>query len=237
MPPRRKIGTTEKDLAAAVVAWLNQKGYAQVYQEVVFGGGTADLVVDRDGNGWVIETKKSLSLAVMGQAYDRQNDTGLVSIAVFKAKKRDSGRNFARTLCRQFGMGLLEVDAYGYVHEVATPTDMKRSKRIGDILQSCRPEHLTFCAAGSQNGAFTVFKDTIIKVRKFLREYGPRTVKQIVENVDHHYKTASTARRSLEKWLQQSKVCPGIDHEKIEGVIYYSLKEGYDVHGKSTGSR
>ena len=93
-----KIGTTEKDLARAVVVWLTKKGYDKVYQEVGCGGGTADLVVDHEGYGWVIETKKSLSLVVMGQAYERQLDTSLVSVAVFKAKARDAGRNFARVL-------------------------------------------------------------------------------------------------------------------------------------------
>lgn len=227
-----KIGTTERDLAKALIAFLVKKGWPQPYQEVKYRQGTADVVVDRSGHGWVIECKKSLSLAVLGQAYEWQHDNRFVSVAVFKAKVRDSGRDFARTLCRNFGLGLFEVDKYGYTAEVIQPQDKRRKPTaIGDILQSCRPEHLSWCEAGSQNGAFTAFKATLVNVRAFLRDHGPATVGEIVANVKHHYRNPSSARSSLCKWLPDPKVCPGI--LLVPGAVAkFRLQTGYDVHGR-----
>lgn len=220
---------TEMKLAAHVIRWLHKKNYEKVYQEVAYGGGTADLVVDRDGRGWVIECKKSLSMAVMGQAYDWQAEHAYVSVAVKKAQKRDSGRNFARAMCRHFGIGLIEVDRFGYAHEVVEPNDQRRKKNvIGDILQSCRPEHLDFCPAGSQHGAFTAFKGTIADVKKFLGTNGPADVATIVANVKHHYRCASAARRNLAKWLQDRKVCPGFEWRMVGNKLIFSLGRSSD---------
>lgn len=231
-----EIGSSERDLARALITYLVKKGWPQPYQEVKYRKGTADIVVDRSGHGWVIECKKSLSLAVLGQAYEWQHDNRFVSVAVFKAKARDSGRDFARTLCRHFGLGLFEIDKYGYAAEIIHPQDRRRrTTAIGDILQSCRKEHLTWCEAGSQNGAFTAFKNTLVNVRTFLANNGPSTVKTIVENIEHHYRNASSARSSLLKWLPEPKVCPGIGIERGKELRFYLL-EGFNVFGKHSAN-
>lgn len=221
-----RIGTTERDLAKALITYLVKKGWPQPYQEVKYRSGTADVVVDRDGHGWVIECKKSLSLAVLGQAYKWQHDNRFVSVAVCAAKRNASGRNFARAMCRKFGIGLIEVDHHGYAREGIHPQDQRRAKTaIGDILQSCRKEHLTFCEAGSTHGAFTAFKATIISVKQFLAGHGPATMDEILANIKHHYKNTSSARQSLGKWLQDPSVCPDFRYEKLPGKnVVYSLR-------------
>jgi hypothetical protein len=59
---------TEADLAAVVVAWLQDSG-AAVYQEVEVAGGVADIVARVGPELWIIETKLHLSLALLVQAY------------------------------------------------------------------------------------------------------------------------------------------------------------------------
>lgn len=235
MPPRQKIGTAETDLAAAVVAWLKSpmKRYAKVYQEVSCSGRTADLVVPHaDGYGWVIECKRTLGLAVMAQAYDWQRDHKHVSVAAFKTKKRDEGRDFARKVCADYGIGVIEVDEYGTCFERTTPTDKRRiTTRIGDILQHCRPEHENFCPAGSQHGAFTPFKATILAVRALLRqdEFKSASLDQIVDGIKHHYKNRSAAKRNLGIWLENYEVCPGFIRSGEGRNRRFSLREDLDV--------
>ncbi len=230
MPPRQKIGTAETDLAAAVVAWLKSpmKRYEKVYQEVNGGTGTADLVVPHaDGYAWVIECKRTLGLAVMAQAYAWQDDHKHVSVAAFKTKKRDEGRDFARKVCADYGIGVIEVDEYGTCFERTTPVDRRRRQRIGDILQKCRPEHENFCPAGSQHGAYTPFKATILAVRELLKQdkFKVATVDQIVDNIKHHYKCRSAARRGLLNWLRDPTVCPGFISYVDGRNIRFSLRE------------
>ena len=64
---KREMAAPEQKLAAAVIAWL--EGF-DTHQEVQREpqGPIADIVVDAGGWGWVIECKRSLGLAVLGQA-------------------------------------------------------------------------------------------------------------------------------------------------------------------------
>jgi hypothetical protein len=53
--------------------------------------------------------------------------------------------------------------------------------------------------AGGCGGQATVFKQTMFKVFNYLKENGPKTLKEIVKNVEHHYSSDAVARAQLRK--------------------------------------
>lgn len=95
---------TEAELAAVVVAWLHNSG-AEVYQEVEVPGGIADIVARVGAELWIIETKLSLSLALLVQAMDRRRLAHRVYCA---APRTRTSRDFGG-VCKELGVGLLEV--------------------------------------------------------------------------------------------------------------------------------
>ena len=68
-----------------------------------------------------------------------------------------------------------------------------------------------YANAGSQSGdSLSPFKITAYNVRVFLRTYGVSTMIQIVDSVDYHYASKSSAKRCI---------ATGIMEGWIEGVI------------------
>jgi hypothetical protein len=108
----------ETEVAAAVVAWLEEAGW-DVYQEVQVKrfGRIADIVAVMERRVWIIECKTSLSMAVIGQAYDWQESVHWVSVAVPILAKRKGGYpirgqrpRFVNRVLRDYGIGLIKVE-------------------------------------------------------------------------------------------------------------------------------
>lgn len=95
---------TEAELAAVVITWLEALG-AEVWQEVECGTGVADIVARLGAELWIIETKLSLSLALLVQACERRREAHRVYCAApYTRTMREFGM-----LCEELGVGLLDV--------------------------------------------------------------------------------------------------------------------------------
>jgi len=231
----------ETALAGCVVSWLRGQGY-DVYQEVQAGRdqAIADVVVDVDGRGWIIEVKRTLGLALLAQAdrWVRGASAFWVSVAVpaGKTKVFTPSQGLARQICLEKGIGLILVGGPSDVWE-KIPARLHRGARH-DLLKHCVPRHRDFCPAGSARGQYwTAYRRTMEHVKHFLARHGPSTAKQIVDHVATHYASASTARACLLKRLQTIEAEKGWVTCSREGRAWlFRLTETAEsVSGRSNG--
>ena len=205
----------EELLAEKVVAYL-QDLHWDVYQEVKprgFGE-VADIVAVQSNRIWIIETKTSFSLAVIAQAYNWRNFAHCVSIAVPSAR-RYSKRDFGSDILRHYGLGLLRVyDQYeGSVVEDVRAR-LHRNSLSKKILGSLCEEQKTYAKAGNNRGSYySPFKRTCHEVARTVHANPGISLKSLIEKVDHHYASASSARTSLRYWAEAGKI-RGIRMEK-----------------------
>jgi hypothetical protein len=196
----------EEDLASKVVQWLQDQHY-EVYQEVqVNGGRVCDIVARMDGRIWMIETKISMSLAVMEQAYRWKPYSHWVSVGV----PDNSGHGFAEQVCRSFGIGVIRVSmrdiSYGAadVHE-DVPASINRKANIKTVYLS--EEHKTFAKAGTAKGQhWSEYKQTCREINHYVRDNPGCSLKELIDNIEHHYGSSSGARAWISHWARAGKV-------------------------------
>ena len=108
-------------------------------------------------------------------------------------KKRPS---FAETVCRKYGVGVLVWSESKGVIETVKPD-----------FNSC-PEPLVLKAymkesvAGSPNDRVTAFKNTVNEIVAYLEKNDGDSVTNVLNAVEHHWKSAGVARASIEKWCR-----------------------------------
>ena len=192
---------SEADLAAVVVAWLERECW-DVYQEVSIGP-VADIVARRGPVLWVIETKRAMSLSVIGQAQRWAPYAHLRSVAV-PSTRGDAGRDMAHEVCRRWGIGVLDVSRSG-VHERVDPRLTRhRSTKLRDALA---PEHRTYAAAGSARGErWSHWRGTCDRLRKAVAESPGVTLREALGGMEHHYSSNASARTSMAHWVREGKV-------------------------------
>ena len=110
---------TEQDIAAQVVEWLSG-GEWEIYQEVQPSRNerVADIVAVRGSVYWIIETKRSLSISVLEQAWSWSGHSHLRSVAVPALKRSNNPfrgtnfrpRRFAQTVAKEFGIGVITIN-------------------------------------------------------------------------------------------------------------------------------
>ncbi len=217
---------TEQDLAEKVVEWLNRGGW-DVYQEVreCYGGPIADIIAVRGGITWAIECKKSLGLAVMDQA--SRWYTHFRSVAV----PRPADRGYATkrrpqiifNICDMLRIGIIEVGGYRDVQEL-TKAPLFRKQRADMVLGILREDHKTFAKAGSaEGGCWSPFKETLQHVEKRIKANPGGTLREIMEGLDHHYASDSSAKACIRKWLPTDNVCPWcrVDTSRVPHRYYH----------------
>lgn len=212
---------TEADIAAPVIAWLREEGWG-VHQEVrVHGGGNvADIVAVNAGLIWAIEVKRSLSFAVMEQAWEWSDYAHRVSVAVPRKEQRHYGRNKGSRLqewvMRKLGVGLLIVTNPVWSKaprvEEAVPCTKMRIKRlrakdrgvfIQDMRRALANHEPDFAAAGTPSGkVWSPFQGTVRAAVSYVKHRPGCTLKELVEGIDHHYASDSGARQCLSRYVQ-----------------------------------
>jgi len=224
----------EINLAKGVIAWLQDMKW-DVYQEVqVFSyGAIADIVGLFNGRTWVIETKTSLSLKVMEQAYHWKPFSNLVSVAVPHGKRRSI--EFPWKVLESFGIGLIRVvESSNWVNHTSVPVweieELVRpqvNRRPGKHLKDSLSEaHKTFAEAGNANKLrWSPFQQMCLDVRKFVEKNPGAGLKQIIDNVKTHYHSVQTAKGCIAKYVQMD-VLKGVRSEKEGKVLrFYSTDE------------
>lgn len=213
--PERKL--TEKDVAAAVIEWLERAGW-EVFQEVQVTqyGRIADIVAMRGGTSWMIEAKTNLTLQLLEQGHYWTAWASRSSIAFPAVEKGEGGtkraRWFAEQICRTLGIGMLELTHRDYettalgpdgkitLEEILIPKEKPAAPN--DIKQYLRERHKHYAQAGSAgHDHWTPFKETRDKAIAFIQAHPGCTMTELIAGIDHHYRSRGDARKNLLKWI------------------------------------
>jgi hypothetical protein len=207
---------TEAELAAVVVTWLQDSG-ATVYQEVECAGGVADIVAKVGPELWIVETKVSLSLALLVQAMDRRRLAHRVYCA---GPYTRTLRDFAG-VCREVGIGLLEVsvgnDGWGHPQVKEAAPSRRWNTRPVALAATLRPEHQTHAAAGTNGGRWTPFRDTCEQLRRIVERDPGVPLGDAVATIRDHYSSKAAARSSIAHWAAVGRI-PGVMF--VDGALW-----------------
>lgn len=189
---------SEVELAEPVVGYFESLKH-DVYQEVSIGSNCADIVSVLGKIVTIIEVKRSLTIALLDQAYSWNRLANYVYIAV--PRTRDKARYFAYRICRDYGIGVLIVDMKHKSITEKVPAQLHRKSEAKKILGALRPEHKTHCKAGSQWGQWTPFQGTCRALCQLVKNSPGITLDEAIKSIKHHYSSNASAKHSLTTWI------------------------------------
>lgn len=220
----------ESDLAAPVIDHMESLGW-EVFQEVqpfrggYYNGRVVDLVGRRGSLIWVVELKRTLSLAVMEQAHYWRENANYVSVATPGGMKVNRLNRFKERTLRKYGIGLMlvEVREQGVlsVYEKINSILIRKTQKFEWNL--CE-EHKTMCQAGSSSGGhFTAFKATVMNLKEYLKRHPGATLKESADLISHHYASPTSAAGCF---------CSGIKKGFIKGIRMDTSKRPFRLYLK-----
>ena len=191
----------ETELAEQVIEWLRYQNW-NIYQEVQFRGigGIADIVAERHGILWIVETKMAMSIEVLNQA--SAWPVHFRSVAVPEAK-RDSKRDY-RVARDYYGVGVIEVSKYDVRERVKPPLYLRHHKTAEKLLSQLTELHKTFAKAGSKGGShLTPYKITIMEIRRTVEKQPGCTIEDLfTKHGSMHYANKSSFKGNILKCLE-----------------------------------
>lgn len=216
---------SEADLARIVITWLEALG-ADVFQEVELHrqGPRADIVARVRAEIWIVETKTSVSLALIEQAMERRRYAHRVYIAAPAVRARAG-----HSLCCDLGIGLLDV-TLGSDAEYDPPRvrELVPSRRWNSrpvaLAARLRPEHKTHAKAGATTGGhWSPFRATCESLERVVAGNPGLKLADAIASITHHYASNAGARSSLATWVRDGKVT-GVRIE--DGRLYPTADRG-----------
>jgi hypothetical protein len=205
---------TETELAEIVVRYLRDMDY-EVFQEVeLFQGGQRVDIVARHGRIlWAIETKLSLSLAVLDQAWRDRQWFHYSSVAV-PSSRESAGRELAVRVGHMIGVGILSVNGPSELHESA-PAVMNRKAMTQYV--HLHEEQKNWAAAGNSQGLrWSPFQSTKRELIQYVQQHEGCRLKDAMGIIKHHYNSHSTATGSMRKWINDGVIKElRIEHGKV----------------------
>lgn len=225
------IKQSETDVAATVIAWLESIG-ADVYQEVelVARGIRADIVARVGAELWIVETKTTASLALLGQVLERRR----FAHRVYAAAPNTAGT--FTDLCRELGLGALKVRAgtdarYDGPSVNVTVESRRWNTRPVKLAGKLRPEHKTACAAGSPTGGhWSRWRDTCAQIERIVAQQPGITLVNAVAGIHHHYASLKSARGSLAQDIERGRL-PGVRF--VAGALWPPNAEPVERGGRA----
>lgn len=201
MKKQKSPKISEAEYAKIVVSYFEELGY-DVYKEVSFGGSSirADIYCKKGNETIAIETKTSLNLSVIDQAYNWRNYSSKSYIAIPYQKYRQF--SIAHEICENFGIGILLI----YKESRHKIRDLIVEKLASTVnIESKEPalfEEQKDSVAGNNLGQFiTPFKITCKLLVELIKEKGPMPLKTAVNLINHHYANESSATQNLRKMI------------------------------------
>ena len=210
-----KLFKSEAELALMVCEWMDHEGW-EVFKEVPWHGGRADIVGRCGKLTWVIECKLTLSLDVISQAENWTRYANFSSVATPQRKRSDWRKNaFMDRILEMCGIGL-----FGVGREVDISRKAPLHRKLSDpISQALVEEMKTYAAAGNADGNFwSPFKATCRELQRAVLETPGISMKAAIDKIDHHYSNSQSARGSLAHWIGAKKV-QGIRSEIVKGKL------------------
>lgn len=191
----------ESDVAKVIIDYYESLGYT-TYKEVTAkgssGGGSsrADIVAIKGNQHITIETKINFGLSVIKQAFNWKSKSHLVFIGIPR-KKRTKVKRFGYDICRDLGIGILEVDMKKNDIIEYQPSSFNDNPSLPKIYESQKDE-----IAGVSGSYITPFKITKSKIITYLKQSGETSLSKLVTQIEHHYKNDSSAKRSISKLVR-----------------------------------
>lgn len=212
---------SEEDLAKTVIQYLIEHHW-EVYQEVPLYGPIVDLVAVQSNRLWAIECKKNLGFAVVGQALYWKRYAHYVSVATEDKRTRDD--NTARRVLGLFGLGWI-VTNRGWGRPTTEMAQAQLSRTIlPDLRDALRPEHKTFCAAGSASATrFTPFQETALAILRHTQANPGCTLRTVIETIKTHYASTASAMSNIPKWIESGAIKGVKLHKKGKHLLLYPV--------------
>lgn len=196
--------TTEEQIARAVMDQMIADGY-DCYPEVCFrsGGSRADIIGVRHGLVTIVECKVASSLALLDQAIGWIGHANFVLIA-HEISSRRTGSNLREHVFTYFGIGAISVmgqlvSEYRRAQYHRIRTEIKKY-----ILDRLHPDMKQY-SPGTQSGFSSPWSRTMGAVQFFVNKNPGCSIRNIIDNVTHHYCGDSIARACISQWIQLDK--------------------------------
>lgn len=215
------IKRTEEELGTCVVSALREGGW-KVYQEVslAWGSRTVDVVATRGPVLWAIELKLGNTMALLNQAMSLVGRVHRVSVATplpatgaFRLCLEQMGAGHLRVRDGGRGFEQMDEDLVPALLRTAHKAPMFVGKRL------CKEQSDgTYAGAGSAGGGhFTPFKRTCRRLLEHVKANPGCSLKEAVDNIEHHYRRSSTAMACLAQSLSMGEtgIVPGVQLRRV----------------------
>jgi hypothetical protein len=212
---KAKVVASEAELCVLMEEYLRDLHW-DVYKEVTVGTGIIDIVAKQGPVLWGIEAKMTAGLGLLEQAMSRLRYCHRVSVVV------PTGVTYMfEQLCLRDGIGIFRADEqtqYG-----TSLADRKQVKCVRELLPATLRrkvigvklmDGMRDTEAGHPSPLrVTGFTETCNSIRRVLSKHPDGMwLKELVGEIQHHYRTPSTARASLQHWMRAG-VIKGVRYE------------------------
>ena len=183
----------ENDLAKIGKEWIESKGY-EVYSEVLHHIGTkrADMICVKDDYYINIETKMSMNLTLFEQTFfwkDKVHESYLL----IPSKRKINW--FGIQLAKDLGVGIL-IYRRGEIIE-HTSSSVCKNPDLPQLYEQQKNSN-----PGTKEGGYvTPFKITKELLIEYIKENDECSLLNAIKNIDHHYSSNYSAKKSLHKLI------------------------------------
>lgn len=212
----------EIELGKLAVEYLSGWGW-DVYQEVSFYDRVFDIVAVKGAETYIVECKTTRGLAVLEQAESAYKYANRVSVCLPSQKYNRTGYYF-ESLLRRFGIGMLVAETRWdkeamaqlprtkeltwHVKESIPPRfhrfDKIHAKAVRDVI--CDGHKRCATAGSHRGGHWSPWRETMRLCVEYVKGHPGATTREIVEAVDHHYASDSSAKNAIPAWLESSSI-------------------------------
>lgn len=214
----------ESDLAQHIVDHLEKQGYT-AYKEVCMrgrgGNARSDCYfVKYDDQENIIETiavetKLNLTLTVIQQADRWRKNANKVYVCVpTTGRKGLKSRRFAIKVCKSLGIGVYQLDKTCTIKE-SVCSEHTNKYTIPPLYEQQKDS----VAGNDQSEFYTAFKHTVNQIHSFMEDKEQHNWSDLITEIDHHYKTDTSAKSALKKMIGGS-VIEGYYLGKIEKKFF-----------------
>lgn len=189
----------ESDLAKLIIDKFESDGY-EVYKEVVNTGkgkNRADIIVVKDGEYTVIETKLSFGLTVIEQSFKWKPFSHYSYICVTRSTKRNA-RLFGYNLCQDYGIGVIDIGKNGDIR-IVHESSYTREPELPQLYEEQKDQEAG--AKPTKDSYITPFKITCRKLVEYVNENGEVLLLTAIKDIEHHYKSDASAKNALIKLI------------------------------------
>ena len=213
----------EKELAQEFVKYLS---CYDLYFEVDYGR-SVDIVALTKSLSMSIEVKTTFNFKVLDQAISNKPYYHYSYIAVPYFK--DSA--FQEQLCKDYGVGLLIYKKHsysegGHVMELVRPK-INRNANYSKLFSRLSNIH-KLSLPGTKSGdsdKITAFGVTVENAIKYVNRHSGCSIKEMVENIAHHYRSNEAARANIYSWIRSGVIKGLIIENKKMYTKVEELKE------------